>query len=314
MSKFRLMKPLSIGKDIPLEKVLLPVFASTKLDGIRGCVQGGVVLSNSGLPIASQYVQERFGLPGFENMDGELGYGDPTDPLFYNKTQSAVNSIHWPKDMDKNELRFFVFDQRTQGNAKERLQKLQERLFIINSNHYSGAIFVEQKLLSSHDEIDSFYLDCCNRGFEGAMFKRTLGPYKQGRAAKGDQVLLRLKPFGNEFFEAQIIGYECAYHNANDLHYSPQGFAKRSSAVDGKVPLDMLGSFVVQDTQSGIEFKLPVSSMSHADRIKIWPVIDGYVGKYVRYTCLTYGAKVKPRMPSYRGFRDLSDFCPKNSF
>lgn len=303
-----LMKPLSIGGDtkaLDPSDTVFPVFASRKLDGIRGCVYDGKVLSNSKKPLASRYIQERFSAVVFDAFDGEFIYGDPADPLCYNKTQSAVNSIHWPADLDKNELRFHVFDMRTPRTpARDRLRILKSILAALND---SQVVFVEQTIVYSMEDIEQLYQQYLAEGYEGLMLKRTDGFYKEGRSGKTDQPLLRMKPFGTEFYEAQIVGYECAYENQNDLYLDEQGFSKRSSHKENKVALDMLGSFVVQDVVSGIEFRLPASKMPHHERISIWKNIDDYVGRYVRYTCLAYGTKEKPRMPSFRGFRSKED-------
>lgn len=315
---FRLMKPLSIGtgdKDVVLEAVQLPVLASPKLDGIRACWQNGLLLSNSGMPIASRDLTKKFteAYPTLQ-IDGEFIYGDPTDEHCYNLTQSAVNSINFPADMDINKMHFYVFDFKSHlpVKAAARYELLKEYFLLDKVPPFFELL--PQTLLTEASQIDAFYQECLEKGYEGAIFKHVDRPYKEGRSGKTQQVMLRLKPFGKEFFEAQIIGYECAYHNSNEAETSALGYAKRSSAADGKIPLDMLGVFVVKDCKSGVEFRLPVSSMTHQQRIDIWKDIDSYVGKYVRYTCMTYGGKTAPRMPSYRGFRDISDFSPKGKF
>lgn len=308
-----LMKPLSIGsdkKELPFDDVIFPGFASRKLDGIRACIKQGKVLSNSQKPIASIYVQSAF--RHLENFDGELGYGDPTDPLFYNKTQSAVNSIHWPAELDKNELRFYAFDWRVEVTpARARIDVLKRQVEAMNNPQ---VVCLEQTLVYTQEDLENLYQVYLSEGYEGLMFKRSGGFYKFGRSGKTDQPLLRMKPFGNEFFEAKIVGYECAYQNDNELFYDEQGFAKRSSHRENKVPLDMLGAFIVVDCASGIEFRLPASKMTHKERIDLWKNIDDYLGRHVRYTCLTYGTKVKPRMPSFRGFRSTTDFSPTGEF
>jgi DNA ligase-1 len=305
-----LMKPLSIGqgkKDVSPEDVIFPGYASRKLDGIRACIKNGVVLSNSKKPIASKLVQKLFGF--LENLDGELGYGDPTDPLFYNKTQSAVNSIEFPEDFDPDLLCFYVFDYRISlAGTCTRLSYLE------NMPEWPRVKVLEQTLVHDFRDLERLYNQYVAEGYEGIMYKRVGAHYKEGRSGKLDQPLLRIKPFGNEFFEAQIIGYECAYQNDNDAYIDEQGFTKRSSHRDNLVPLDMLGAFVVKDCKTGVEFRLPASAMAHADRIALWKKIDDCLGRYVRYTCLTYGAKEKPRMPSFRGFRSTTDFSPTGEF
>ena len=244
-----LMKPLSIGtekKDVSPDHVLFPGYASRKLDGIRACVKNGTVLSNSKKPIASKLVQKLFSL--LENCDGELGYGDPTDPLFYNKTQSAVNSIEFPADLDPSLLRFYLFDYRIDFElTATRLSYLEDKTSM------PQVALVEQTLVHDFRDLERLYNQYIAEGYEGIMYKRIGCAYKAGRSGKLDQPLLRLKPFGHEFFEAQIIGYECAYRNDNDVFIDEQGFAKRSSHIDGKIPLDMLGAFIVKDCKSGAD-------------------------------------------------------------
>ncbi|QGH73575.1 MAG: DNA ligase [Siphoviridae sp. ct7UA22] len=307
----RLMKPLSIFKDVPLEDVQLPVWASSKLDGIRSSVSCGVALSNSGTPIASELCQAL--ISDFNRLDGEFIYGDPTAPDCYNKTQSAVNSRVFPSDLDPSELRFYVFDYRLPDlKWSERLAYL-ERLFATTFQGLPHLVLVQQTKLTQLSEIEKFYNMQLELGFEGAIFKQDVH-YKEGRSGKTKQCMLRLKPFGNEFFEAKIVGYECAYHNANEAETDNLGYTKRSSHASGKIPMDMLGAFIVVDCKSGIEFRLPASAMRHDERIRLWKNIDDYLGKYVRYTCMTYGQKVKPRMPSFRGFRSTQDFSPTGEF
>lgn len=315
-STFRLMKPLSIGKDVPLASVQLPVYASTKLDGIRACVQNGRALSNSGTELASIRIYQHLANPLFEGLDGEIVYSNPADEACYGLTSSAVNSIVFPKHLDWDQWRFCVFDLKTSANytAEERYGILQERFKLIHDAGLTHVMLLEQEVLRTHDEIDDFYNRQLEAGYEGAIFKRLSGRYKMNRAGTKDQVMLRLKPFGNEFFEAQILSCHCAYENTNPVERSNLGYAKRSSHQDGMVPVDMLGYMTVRDTKSGVEFRLPASKMTHDERTRYWKVRDSLVGAYVRYTCMTYGEKDKPRMPSFRGFRDTSDFSPKGEF
>lgn len=305
-----LMKPLSVGSDkshLNVDNLIFPFLVSRKLDGIRACVNRGELLSNSFTAIPSKLAQERFGY--LEAFDGELIYGDPTNPECYNLTSSAVRSFNFPEHLDPDELRFYVFDRRIMHvGAQQRLEQLKKDVEALKNPHL---IYVEQTMVHSFDELEAVYHQYLEEGYEGLIGKRPGLPYRKSRAGKTDQSMIRMKPFGTEFFEAQIIGYTCAFENQNTAFLDALGNTKRSSSKEGKVPLDMLGSFQVRDCKSGIEFDLPASSMTHAERYAIWKNIDNTIGKYVRYTCMTYGTKVKPRMPSFRGFRDTFDFNPK---
>ena len=311
---FRLMKPITIGTDIALDEVRVDGTISRKLDGIRACVQKGATLSNSGTPIASLYCREL--VAELEGFDGEFIYGDPAAKDVYNKTQSAVNSKVFPRDLDPSELRFYVFDYKYKGLAwKDRLAYLRA-VFSTEAfkENYPQVVLLEQEEVRDMDDVQEAYNAYLAEGFEGLIYKKNSAFYKEGRSGKTDQCMLRLKPFGTTFYEAQILGYNCAFRNENEATTSNLGYTKRSSAKANRIPLDMLGSFHVRDCTSGITFDLPVSSMTHDERVSIWKHIDDFVGQYVRYTCLDYGRVNKPRMPSFRGFRAKTDFSPTGDF
>ena len=69
------VKPL-LSCEVSLDKIRLPVFISTKLDGLRAVVIDSVVYSRSLKPIRNKYVQKLFGKPEYNGMDGELVVGD----------------------------------------------------------------------------------------------------------------------------------------------------------------------------------------------------------------------------------------------
>ena len=65
------VKPLLSCK-VPMDKIQLPVFVSKKADGIRSLVIDSVVYSRSLKPIRNKHVQQLFGKPEYNGMDGEM--------------------------------------------------------------------------------------------------------------------------------------------------------------------------------------------------------------------------------------------------
>ena len=65
------VKPL-LACEVPLDEISFPVYASTKLDGVRALVIDGVVYSRSLKPIRNKHVQKLFGKKEYEGLDGEL--------------------------------------------------------------------------------------------------------------------------------------------------------------------------------------------------------------------------------------------------
>lgn len=83
-----------------------------------------------------------------------------------------------------------------------------------------------------------------------------------------------------------------------------QGYAERSSAKDGLVPTNTLGSLVLKynDTTfscgTGFDDKL---------RKEIWDNKELYLGKLASIRYMSVGSKDLPRVPSFQGFRDIED-------
>ena len=103
-------RPMLAGTHTDVAKLIFPLLASQKLDGLRATVQGGVLLSRSLKPLPNKYVQELFGkLP--EGLDGELVVGNPFAPDAFRKTTSLVMSDDKPLDFfGDEELVYHVFD------------------------------------------------------------------------------------------------------------------------------------------------------------------------------------------------------------
>src|SRR3989304_5176508 len=110
-----MFKPMLAVACDDLTKIKYPVLLSEKLDGIRMSVHNGVCLSRSMKPIPSVAVQIKFGRPEYEGYDGEIIYGHKNAKDVFNKSTRACMSHEFPKELDVNLLRFYVFDQVDSG-------------------------------------------------------------------------------------------------------------------------------------------------------------------------------------------------------
>ena len=68
-------KPLLAVACEDITTLKYPVIASVKCDGIRAIVKDGVVYSRTMKPIPSEVVQQKFGKPEYDGLDGELVTG-----------------------------------------------------------------------------------------------------------------------------------------------------------------------------------------------------------------------------------------------
>lgn len=292
-------KPMLAGKAED-DKILFPVFASPKLDGVRAIVIGGKVMSRSLKEIPSAWVQSMFGgLP--EGTDGELIAGNPTAKDVYRKTVSAVMSE------DGGPVSFFAFDNfLAKGGFQSRYTSMTPLRGKVN------VIMVEQTIIKSLADLLSYEEDALALGYEGVMIRSPEGKYKFGRSSTREGILLKVKR--NLDSEAKIISVEAWEHNANEAKTNELGRTARSSHKENKVALEILGKLNVvglAEPFEGIKFDIGTgfdgADDPNGERGQLWKVRKSLIGKIVKFKYFPVGVKDKPRHPVFLGFRDPKD-------
>lgn len=281
------------------DKILYPVLASPKMDGVRAIIVNGVVMSRSMKPIRNRYVQKLFGRPELNGLDGELIVGEPNDPNLMQQTTSGVMSA----DGEPN-VKFYVFDKvDAPGGFAARLQAarnvirdLQSRLPLVDVYHVEA---------NSADELTKLEAQYVEAGYEGMMVRSVNGPYKQGRSTFREGTLLKVKRFSDS--EAVVIGFEEQETNLNEAFKDELGHTKRSSSKEGKVGAGTLGNLLVRDPETGIEFSIG-SGFDYVQRAQLWEVGEDLIGRLVTYRSFKVaGVKEAPRFPVFVAFRDPID-------
>lgn len=148
------------------ELMLSEYWVSEKLDGIRALWTGKVLLTRKGIKIEAP---EWFikGLPTF-SVEGELWAGRKN----FNVVQKTVLD-KVPNNKAWSEIRFMLFDLPNHpGGFKQRYLKLTQVVDAALSE-YVG--LVEQKTLSSYDELYALIKSTEESGAEGLMLKRVNG-------------------------------------------------------------------------------------------------------------------------------------------
>lgn len=275
-----------------------PVFISRKLDGVRATIQDGMVLSRSLKPIKNIHVQTVIGHKLLNNLDGELIVGDPAAPDVFRKTSSAVNTITGTPN-----FKFYVFDYFSDYMPFHlRMELAQETVKEVQKN-FPQVELVDNYLVKTLAELHQAEEEWVKEGYEGVMIRSLRGPYKQGRSTLREGHLLKFKRFVDS--EAVIIGVEPLYHNANEAKINERGLQERSSHKANLIPLEMMGTLLVRDIKTGVEFKIG-SGFTEADRKFFWNNGSIY-NLIVKYKSQPVGVKDKPRLPIYLGIRDAAD-------
>ncbi len=287
-----LFKPM-LAVDADLEKLVFPLLASPKLDGVRAVVRDGVVYSRSNKPIPNKYVQSLFA--EYEYLDGELIVGSPTAHDVYRSTVSHVMS-HDKEDFD---VRFFVFDH-IEGLADRyevRWMRVREHKQLPNE-----VVLHKQRIIQDLDGLLSHEELILGEGYEGLILRGMSSPYKCGRSTMKEGYLLKLKRFTDAEFE--VIGFEERMKNNNAKTTNELGRGQRSSHAANKSGRGDLGALVCQG--DGFTFNVG-TGFSDPERSEIWGNQAAYEGRLAKVKYFAIGMKDAPRHPVFLGWRDRSD-------
>lgn len=287
------MKPMLASTAGPI--IPYPMLLSPKLDGVRCLIIDGVAVGRSLKPLPNKFVQKLFGRPELNGLDGELIVGSPTAKDVFQQTSSGVMSIE-----GEPEVTFWVFDDFMEsGGFRRRLHTAHRR---IKKQKFCEPVPHVQIL--NEDQLTDWKQNYLAMGYEGVMLRHPDGPYKHGRSTAKEAWLLKVKRF--EDGEARIIGFRALMHNANEAKRNELGHLERSSHKAGKIVKLVLGSLLVKDLKTGVEFEIG-TGFTASQRQELWNIGDNLIGKVVKYKSQLTGVKEKPRFPVFLGFRDPLD-------
>ncbi len=303
-----------------LSKLVYPVFATPKFDGIRATTldnvprpgQYSVPVCRSLDIIPNDHIRNLMAqLP--PGCDGELVTYDSPD-LFtkgmgneiskaqpINKVQSSVMTYG-----GKPEFRFFMFDWFHFGQQNVGYVRRCARMSY--EPWPSFVITVLPVRCENVEELMAYYAKCLSMGYEGICFRTPDSPpwkmtSKDGRSSLREQWLVKMKHFDKS--EAVIIGSYEEMANNNPITYNKKGLAERSSHNDKLFGKNTLGGFIVRG-EDGIEHRVG-GGFNSSQRKEFWEKRDEYVGKIIQYIHQPYGAKDAPRISIFCGFRDARD-------
>ena len=276
------------------------LYMSEKLDGIRCIVFGGVAYSRSlkRIPNLSIQAYVQHHADAMEGMDGELIVGDKNAPDVFNQSTSGVMSIEGEPDFT-----FWVFD-RWHPTA-DWLERYANLILLKNGDHLPLRVklLVHQEV-EDDSCIDAFEATMLAQGAEGIMLRNSDATYKCGRSGTKNPELQKVKRFVDSEFE--IIGWEPKYTNTNEAKTNELGRTARSTAKDGMVALDTMGSLILC-TSKGDTFSCG-SGMTDAIREDLWERRETLMGQLakVKYFDVGTGYSV-PRFPVLVGIRHKDD-------
>lgn len=302
-------KPLLADTCEDFSKLRYPLLVSPKLDGIRCVKVGGKALSRKLKPIPNDYVREwvETNLP--DGIDGELMLRDHRAP--FSDVSSAIM-----KKTGEPDFVFCAFDWLDEGWSlrEERVPPqdiaFEQRFGLLKEWVGPGAqhlALVPHVMVEDPDELQAVVDAHVDAGYEGSMVRSISGRYKFGRSTVKEGILLKIKSFVDE--EATVIGVVEQMHNTNEATRDNLGNVKRSSAKEGKVGKNMLGTLVCLTVADEVLFEIG-SGFTEDQRLSFWNENrgGGCLGKVVKFKHQPPPGGRKsgeaPRFPVFLGWRE----------
>lgn len=307
-----MFKPLLAPRDCPetkpgfFDKLPWPLVASPKYDGIRALPKDGSVKSRTFKDLPSWQVQELFS--PYQNLDGEIMVGSPTDFDVYNRTQSHVMSFDKPAES----INMFAFDWTDERAAnipfKERSEETKRMVHAFQTKDIEkglkpNLIYVPHEIIPDYPTLVLYENAIVSQGFEGIMMRGLNGRYKHGRATYNEGIIYKLKRFQED--EGQVVDFVEAMINDNPEEVDELGYIKRSTHQENMIPAGRVGKFIVRF--QGQDINVAPGNFTHAELIHIWNNRSKYLGRWLKFRHFAHGVKDLPRHPRAMGWRDPMD-------
>lgn len=275
------MKPMKPHSTVPeLDTITYPTLASPKLDGIRGVMVEGKLLSFNQKSIPNNYIRTTLeSLVGNTSFDGEIMVdGD------FNDVQSVVMSQN---HLQEKNFYFNVFDDYSNPSLQF-YKRLEELDHVIGVMHHKHVRVVQHTLIHNKEDLQKYWDLQIVKGYEGGVVRAPGGKYKFGRSTMKEGLALKLKYFDDS--EGVVIDYEETMHNLEP----------GTNKAENMVPSGMLGALWVSWRDK--EFKISVTC-DHTEKLRLWSIRDQLLGDMATFKYQGTSRYGVPRFPVYKAMR-----------
>lgn len=293
-----MFRPL-LAQNAELGLVKYPVLGSYKLDGIRALVKDGKLVSRKLLPIPNSHIRALFERIELDGLDGELIAGQPFGEGVFNRSTRTVM-----KDgADAGNVMYYVFDKH---NVQALVFKYRLELLRKQCEGVPHIQVLEQRLLENEQQLLEFEEHAVATGYEGIMIRSPVGPYKFGRSTANEGILLKVKRFADS--ECRVLQVFEEMKNNNVETKDALGHTKRSTSKAGKTASGKLGGFLVEDLESGVQFRIG-GGWDEQQAAEMWERHQHgqLIGTVHTYKYQKVGVLNKPRFPQWKGERAQVD-------
>lgn len=300
------MKP-HLACDYDPDKLVFPGIHMPKIDGVRAWNPEGTLLGRSMKQHKNRHVTRLFSMPDFVGFDGEMAAERDTHPALCRLTSSALSTIDgepW--------VQWHLFDYLTMSTVgmgyEQRYEALRLRLTYLHQHDAVARLHmrvVPMRICHSLAQFNENHEMWVEAGYEGSIYRARSGVHKNGRCTVREGAYLRRKDFVDE--EAVIVSVVEGQRNDNEATINELGRTERSTHQENMVPKGQIGSFVCRKVGEDRLFSVGPGEMKHAERTRLWNLRERLPGRIITFKHFPHGVKDKPRMGTFKCFRDDSD-------
>jgi len=203
-------------------------------------------------------------------------------------------------------LKFYCFDVLVNGEENKPFDWRYTDAAKACNNFPELAIHLSHIKVNNAKEVESYFENVINQGYEGLILRNPQGKYKFGRCTVKENNAFKLKPWVT--VDAQIIGFvqatkvnEDAEKTTNEL-----GYSRTSKKIEDRHLIEKAQAFVVKYEDK--EVSVPIA-MTDEQKEYIWKHQSEYLGKWIEYKFMTVGMKKDglPRIPKFIRMRSDKD-------
>lgn len=299
-------------------KVKFPCGMQPKVDGVRSINRNGKLVGRSLKKHENKFITEKFSLPEYHGMDGEmyLGY-NPAVPDLCRLTSQALR-----RREGEPEITWMVFDYITEETMFStyfiRLLKLCEYIDALPNWMTENIEIVPCVNISNMEELLAEETRLLDLGYEGGILRDLQELHKDGRCGKSHMGAWRIK----RFIDAEFLveDFTEGQHNANEAETNLLGRTERATNAENMQPNGMIGNLkgtLLEDVldpqtnqvllKAGDCITVSAGTLSHTERgdyFNNFIKIKGMIGKFKFFP---KGIKDLPRFPTFLSFRNPND-------
>ena len=312
------MRPM-LAEDFDESKLIFPLIAQPKIDGVRGMNMLGSFTGRSLKSHKNVYTSQLYSSSLLVGLDGEVAAESETHPDLCRITSSALGTIKgepytiwWLFDYVTVETKSLPYQERY-----ERLKKRYDELSRIAPTLWNHLRIVPAYRCENLEALLKFEDWCLEQGYEGVIIRHPDMPHKQGRSTVREGGLLRIKRFVEE--EAYVLGVVEGRENCNEAQINELGKTFRSSHQESMIPNGQVGSLTcellkdVQDSRGvvilakGQQITVSPGNMDHEMRKYYFKNPQKIVDHIIKFKFFPKGLKDKPRFPTFVSIRTPED-------